>query len=33
MDYDTLLDFLKNRRTIRRFLPDALPDDLVEKVV
>ena len=33
MDYDSLLDFLKNRRTIRRFQPDPVPDDLVEKVV
>ena len=33
MDYETLLDFLKNRRTIRRFTPDPVPDDLVDKVI
>ncbi len=33
MDYETLLDFLKDRRTIRRFRPDPLPDDVVEKVL
>ena len=33
MDYLSLLEFLKNRRTIRRFTPDPVPDDLVEKVL
>ncbi len=33
MDYETLLDFLKNRRTIRRFKPDPVPDEYVDKVI
>ncbi len=33
MDYETLLDFLKNRRTIRRFKPDPVPDGYVDKVI
>ena len=33
MDYETLLDFLKNRRTIRRFKPDPVPDEYVDRVI
>ena len=33
MDYETLLDFLRNRRTIRRFKPDPVPEDLVDQVI
>src|SRR4030042_6403051 len=33
MDYVNFLDFIKNRRTIRRFKPDPIPDDYVEKII
>ena len=33
MDYETLLDFLKNRRTIRRFTPDPVPEEYVDKII
>jgi nitroreductase len=33
MDYASFLDLVKHRRTIRRFRPDPVPDDLVDKVI
>jgi nitroreductase len=33
MDYADFLDFIKSRRTIRRFKPDLIPDDYVAKVI
>ena len=33
MDYDSLLDLLKNRRSIRRFKPDPIPDEYVDKII
>lgn len=33
MDYDSFLDLVKHRRTIRRFKPDPVPDECVEKII
>lgn len=34
MDYDSLLDLVKNRRrSVRRFKPDAIPDEYVDKII
>jgi nitroreductase len=33
MDYDSLLDLVKERRTIRKFKPDPIPDDYIEKII
>ena len=33
MDYDSLLDLIKQRRSIRRFKPDPIPDDIVDKIL
>jgi nitroreductase len=33
MDYDGLLELVKARRTIRRFRPDPIPDDYIEKII
>lgn len=33
MEYDTLLQLMKARRTIRKYRPTPLPDDHVEKVI
>ncbi|MFH1647755.1 MAG: nitroreductase family protein [Chloroflexota bacterium] len=33
MDYDSLMELLKSRRTIRRFKPDPVPDDYVDKII
>lgn len=33
MQYDDLLELVKNRRTIRAIKPDPVPDDLVEKLL
>ena len=33
MDYESFLDLVKHRRTIRRFKPDPIPDDYVDKVI
>ena len=33
MDYDSFLDLVKHRRTIRRFKPDPVPDESVEKII
>ena len=33
MDYASFLDLVKHRRTIRRFRPDPVPDDYVDKII
>ena len=33
MDYDSFLDLVKNRRTVRRFRPDPIPDEYVDKII
>ena len=33
MDYAGFLDLVKHRRTIRRFKPDPIPDEYVEKII
>jgi nitroreductase len=33
MDYASFLDLVKHRRTIRRFRPDPVPDDFVDKII
>jgi nitroreductase len=33
MDYESLLKFLKRRRTVRDIKPDSIPDDYVEKIL
>jgi nitroreductase len=33
MDYDSFLELVKNRRTIRRFKPDPVPDENVDKII
>ena len=33
MDYDSLLELVKDRRSIRRFKPDLSPDEYVEKII
>jgi nitroreductase len=33
MDYETLLELVKNRRTIRRFKPDPVPDEYVTRIL
>ncbi|OGO44591.1 MAG: hypothetical protein A2137_02235 [Chloroflexi bacterium RBG_16_58_8] len=33
MDYASFLDLVKNRRTIRRFKPDPVPDEDVDKII
>lgn len=33
MNYESLIDLLKNRRSIRRFKPDPIPDEFVEKII
>ena len=33
MDYDSFLDLAKHRRTIRRFKPDPIPDEYVDKII
>jgi nitroreductase len=33
MDYDSLLELVKNRRSIRRFRPDPLPEEYIEKII
>ena len=33
MDYDQLLELAKNRRTVRRFRPDPVPDEYVDKII
>jgi nitroreductase len=33
MDYDSFLELVKNRRTIRRFRSDPVPDEYIEKII
>ncbi len=33
MDYDSLLEMVKARRSIRRFKPDPVPDEYVDKII
>ena len=33
MDYDSLLSLVKTRRSCRRFKPDPIPDELVDKIL
>jgi nitroreductase len=33
MDYDSFLELAKNRRSIRRFKPDPIPDEYVDKII
>lgn len=33
MDYDSLLDLVKNRRSSRWFLPDPVPDEYIDKII
>lgn len=33
MDYDSLLELVKKRRSIRRFKPDPIPDEYVNKIL
>lgn len=33
MDYDSLLELVKKRRSIRRFKPDPIPDDSIDKII
>jgi nitroreductase len=33
MDYDSLLELVKQRRSIRRFRPDPIHDELVDKII
>ena len=33
MDYDSLLELVKARRSIRRFKPDPIPDDYIDKSI
>ena len=33
MDYDSFLDLVRHRRTVRRFRPDPVPDEYVDKII
>jgi len=33
MQYDNLLELVKKRRSIRRFKPDPIPDDYIDKII
>ncbi|MBA7644491.1 Bifunctional F420 biosynthesis protein FbiB [subsurface metagenome] len=33
MDYGSLLELVKNRRSVRRFKTDPIPDEYVEKII
>ncbi|MBW2609085.1 MAG: nitroreductase family protein [Deltaproteobacteria bacterium] len=33
MDYDTFMELVKKRRSIRSFKPDPIPDDYIEKII
>ncbi len=33
MDYDKFLNLVKKRRSVRRFKPDAIPDEQIEKII
>jgi nitroreductase len=33
MDYETVLELVKKRRSIRRFKTDPIPDDYIDKII
>jgi nitroreductase len=33
MEYESFLQLVKNRRSIRRFKPDPVPDELIDKII
>jgi nitroreductase len=33
MEYDSLLKLVQNRRSVRRFKPDPVPDEYIEKII
>jgi len=33
MDYEGLLELVKKRRSIRRFKPDPIPDEYLDKIL
>jgi len=33
MDYDSLLEVVKKRRSIRRFKPDPVPQEDIERII
>jgi nitroreductase len=33
MEYEQLLELVKKRRSIRRFMPDPVPDELIDKII
>jgi nitroreductase len=33
MDYESLLELVKKRRTTRKFKPDPVPDELIDKII
>jgi nitroreductase len=33
MDYESLLELVKQRRSIHRFKPDPIPDEYIEKII
>ena len=33
MDYDTLLELVKHRRSIHKFKPDPIPDEYIERII
>ncbi len=33
MNYDAFLELVKKRRSIRRFKPDSVPDEYIEKII
>jgi nitroreductase len=33
MEYDSILELVKNTRSIRRFKPDPIPDEYIDKVI
>ena len=33
MEYQSVLDLVKKRRSVRRFRPDSIPDDYIDKII
>ena len=33
MDYDSLLELVQKRRSIRQFKPDPIPDEYIDKII
>lgn len=33
MNYDDFLELVRNRRSIRRFMPDPIPDEYIDKII